>query len=137
MCIPIENSVPKSLKMSFLGKIGKSGRIEKFFKFSKFYGIDRFVMSKYTSCPNFVNKYWILRKLHDFLFLFTFYFIQYFPATFCKARIFFPFLLTRNTVFFYQQVLLANAYPCGSTSSFFSSVLFHPCRYRLKLVYKY
>ena len=33
-----------------------------------------------------------------------------------------------------MQVLLANACPCSSTSSFFSLVFFHPCKYRLKLV---
>ena len=37
-------------------KIGKSGKIGKFFEFPNFFDIDRFVMSKYTSCPNFVKK---------------------------------------------------------------------------------
>ena len=42
---------------------------------------------------------------------------------FLAKRAFFPFLLTRS-IFFYLQNLLANACPCGSTSSFFSSCLF-------------
>ena len=54
---------------------------------------------------------------------------------------FFSFFLTRNTVFFYLLVLLANVCPCGFASSFFSSVLFQSCNYRLQLAenkcYKY
>ena len=35
------NSVPKSPKQTFLGKIGNSGKIRKFFKLSNFVDIDR------------------------------------------------------------------------------------------------
>ena len=48
-------------------------------------------------------------------------------------RVFFPFFLACDIVS-YMQVLLANAYPCGSTSSFFSSILFNPCQYELKFM---
>ena len=43
-------------------------------------------------------------------------------------RAFFSLLLTRNTIFFYPQVLFANACPCGFASSFISSVLIYPCK---------
>ena len=40
----------------FSGKIGKSKKIRKSFQFSNFCEIDRFVVSKYTSCSNFVKN---------------------------------------------------------------------------------
>ena len=69
MSFPIGNFVPRSLNVIFSGKIGKSEKIGKSFKFSNFCEIYRFEMSRYTSCPNFVKKYWFLRKLHHFSFL--------------------------------------------------------------------
>ena len=68
MCPDREFSSKIYQNVIFLGKIGKSGKIGKFFQFPNFCEIDRFVMSKYTSCPNFVKKYWFLRKLRHFPF---------------------------------------------------------------------
>ena len=39
------------------------------FRITKFLWLDHFIMLKYTSCLNFVRKYWILRKLCQFPFL--------------------------------------------------------------------
>ena len=57
MCVPIGNSVPQSLKMSFVRE--KCGYWEKLriFPNFKFFDIDRFVELKETSCTNFVKKY--------------------------------------------------------------------------------
>ena len=57
MCVPIGNSVPQSLKMSFVWE--KCGYWEKLriFPNFKFFDIDRFVELKETSCTNFVKKY--------------------------------------------------------------------------------
>ena len=46
-----------SQNVIFSGKIGKSGKIGNSSKFLNFVDIDRFVVLKYTSCPNFVKKY--------------------------------------------------------------------------------
>ena len=55
-------------KSTFSGKSGNSGKIRKIYEIPKFFLINVFITSKYTSCPNLTEKLWFLKKLGHFQF---------------------------------------------------------------------
>ena len=58
-----------SKNIIFFGKNRGIGKNREFCQIFKFYHIYGLIMLKYISCPNFVEKYWFLRKLYHSLFL--------------------------------------------------------------------
>ena len=53
-------------KIGIFWKIEEIGKNRKILKFCRIVVLDHFVLSKYTSCQNFIKKYWFLTKLEYF-----------------------------------------------------------------------
>ena len=66
MYFPIRNFGSKWSKIGIFGKIGKIGN---FCKNCRLLIFNVFQTRKYTLCPNFVEKYWFLKKLEHLQFI--------------------------------------------------------------------